>query len=98
PFREAKVEREREADITERFLEQSFAALLADADRQILEAEEEVDAGVAGAQGRLRQAELAKESHRHRRDERVAMAQQSGRVFRGSVRNLGTALVVPTVA
>lgn len=98
PFQEAKVERERGADITERFLEESFTALLADADRQILEAEEEVDTGIAGAQGRLRQAELAKEAHRQRRDERLKMTQQSGRVFRGSVRHLGPALVIPTAA
>ena len=47
-----KAERERVADITERFLEESFTALLAEADRQILEAEEDVDRGIAGAQGR----------------------------------------------
>jgi len=98
PFKEAKAEREREVEITERFLQESFTALLADADRQILEADEEVDAGVAGAQGRLRQAELAKEAHRQRRDERLAMTQESGRVFRGSVRLLGTALVIPSTA
>jgi hypothetical protein len=96
PFQEAKVEREREAGITERFLEESFTAQLADVDRQILDAEEEVDSGVSGAQGRLRQAELAKEAYRQRRDERLAMTQRSGKVFRGSVRHLGAALVVPT--
>jgi superfamily II DNA/RNA helicase len=95
PFQEAKSEREREARITERFLEESFTAQLAEVDRLILDAEEEVDAGVAGAQGRLRQAELAKEAQRQRRDERLEMTQRSGRVFRGSVRRLGTALVIP---
>ena len=98
PFQAAKAEREREAEITQRFLNESFTAQLADTDRLILEAEEDVEAGIAGAQGRLRQAELAKEAHRQRRDERLAMTERGGRIFRGSVRSLGTALVVPAVA
>jgi superfamily II DNA or RNA helicase len=72
PYHEAKEERERVADITERFLDRSFAALLAEADRQIIAAEEEIETGIAGAQGRLRQAELSKEGHRQGRDERLA--------------------------
>lgn len=94
-YRQVKVERERVAGITEQFLEESFAALLAEADRQILEAEEDVDRGISGAQGRVRQAELVKEGHRQRRDERVAAARRSGQVNRGAIALLGSAMIVP---
>jgi superfamily II DNA or RNA helicase len=94
-FQQVKTERERVAGITEKFLEESFAALLAEADRQILEAEEDVDRGISGAQGRVRQAELAKEAHRQRRDERVAIARRSGLVNRGQVSLLGSVMVIP---
>lgn len=94
-FQRVKAERQRVAQITETFLEESFTALLADADRQILEAEDEIDRGIAGAQGRLRQAELVKEAHRQRRDERVALARRSGVVNRGPVTRVGSVLLVP---
>jgi superfamily II DNA or RNA helicase len=97
-FQQVKGERDRVAHITETFLEESFAALLAEADRQIIEAEEEVDRGISGAQGRLRQAELAKEAHRQRRDDRVALARRSGTVNRGPITVLGCALLVPASA
>jgi superfamily II DNA or RNA helicase len=95
-FQQVKIERERVAGITERFLEESFTALLAEADRQILEADEDVDSGISGAQGRVRQAELAKEAHRQRRDDRVAIARRSGLVNRGPISILGSIMVVPS--
>lgn len=97
-FQQVKSERERIAGVTERFLEESFSALLAEADRQILGAEDEGDRGVPGAQGRVRQAELAKEAHRQRRDERVAIARRSGLVNRGQISLLGSVVVLPAGA
>lgn len=51
-FEEARAARESVADIQEDFLNRSFNALLAQADRAIVAAEEEGDRGVAGAAGR----------------------------------------------
>ena len=96
-FQRVKIERERVAGITEKFLEESFSSLLAEADRQILEAEDDVVRGISGSQGRLRQAELAKEAHRQRRDERVEIARRSGLVSRGQISLLGSVVVLPAV-
>ena len=62
-FQEAKAEREHVAAIQEDFLKRSFNSLLAQADAAIIAAEEEIDRGVQGAEGRLRKAELVKEQH-----------------------------------
>jgi len=55
-FTEAKAEREHVAAIQEDFLKRSFNALLAQADSAIISAEEEIDRGIQGAEGRLRKA------------------------------------------
>ena len=94
-FQRVKIERERVAGITEKFLEESFSSLLAEADRQILEAEDGVVRGISGSQGRLRQAELAKGAHRQRRDERVEIARRSGLVSRGQISLLGSVVGSP---
>jgi superfamily II DNA or RNA helicase len=95
PFLAARADRERAAGITTRFLEGSFSSMLTEVDQQIMAAEEEVEVGTAGAEGRLRKAELAKASMQQRRDSRLAAAALSRNVQRGSVRLLGSAVVIP---
>ena len=65
-FQQSKADREHVADIQEDFLKRSFNSLLAQADAAIIAADEEIDAGVQGAEGRLRKAELVKEQHEQR--------------------------------
>jgi len=90
-FHMVRIEREHVADVQVEFLARSFNALLAQADAGIMAAEEEVSAGIQGAEGRLRKAELAKATQAMTRDRRVALARQARVVHRGSVRVIGTA-------
>ena len=71
-FTDAKAEREHVAAIQEDFLKRSFNSLLAQADSAIIAAEEEIDRGIQGAEGRLRKAELVKEQHQQRSRLRLA--------------------------
>ncbi|HCG01544.1 MAG TPA: hypothetical protein DEV93_13480 [Chloroflexi bacterium] len=96
-FQEAKAERENVAEIQQDFLKRSFNSLLAQADGAIIAAEEEVDRGVQGAEGRLRKAELAKEQHDQRRRQRLAQTERGRIVVRGDVSVIGTALLLPLV-
>lgn len=70
-FQEAKAERENVAAIQEDFLKRSFNALPSQAEAGIIAADEEVERGVHGAEGRLRKAELPKEQHEQRRRQRL---------------------------
>ena len=97
-FRTAAAERERASEIQEDFLRRSFGALLAGADEAILAAEEEAESGVQGAEGRLRKAEIQKETYQQRRDARLREVERSRAVSRGAVTVLGSALLLPVAA
>jgi superfamily II DNA or RNA helicase len=94
-FQEAKAEREHVAAIQEDFLKRSFNSQLAQSDAAIISAEEEIDRGVQGAEGRLRKAELAKEQHDQRRRQRLAETDRGRTVVRGEVTVIGSALLLP---
>jgi superfamily II DNA or RNA helicase len=94
-FQEAKAEREHVAAIQEDFLKRSFNSLLAQAEAAIIAADEEIDRGVQGAEGRLRRAELAKEQHGQRRRHRLKETEQGRTVRRGDVTVVGSALMLP---
>ncbi len=72
--------------------------MLARADMTLDDLEQEVAEGRQGAEGRLRQAELAKAQLQERRDRRIAQTERGKQVRRGTVRLLGTALVIPATA
>jgi len=92
---EQKTERENVADIQLDFLRRSFNSLLSFADQAIIAAEEEVERGVGGAEGRLRKAELARSGQVYKRDDRIAAAERGRNVRRGPVTVVGTVLVLP---
>jgi Helicase conserved C-terminal domain/Domain of unknown function (DUF3883) len=94
-FTEAKAEREHVAAIQEDFLKRSFNSLLAQADSAIIAAEEEIDRGIQGAEGRLRKAELVKEQHQQRSRLRLEETQRGRNVVRGDVTVIGSALLLP---
>jgi superfamily II DNA/RNA helicase len=94
-YRDAKAEREHVTAIQEDFLRRSFNALLAQADAAILAAEDEIDRGIQGAEGRLRKAELVKEQHEQRRGLRLEETNRGRAVVRGDVAAIGTALLLP---
>jgi hypothetical protein len=86
------------ADVQEDFLRRSFGTLLGSADEAVFAAEDEVSAGVQGADGRLRKAEIQKETYEQRMDARLVEVERSRAVTRGAVVVLGTALVLPVHA
>ena len=94
-FQDAKAEREHVAAIQEDFLKRSFNALIAQADAAIIAAEEEIDRGIQGAEGRLRKAELVKEQHEQRRRQRLEETRRGRNVVRGDVTVIGSALLLP---
>jgi len=94
-FQDARAERENVTAIQEDFLKRSFNALIAHADTRIIAAEEEIDRGVSGAEGRLRQAELLKQQHEQRRSQRLAETERGRNVVRGDVVVLGSAALLP---
>ena len=97
-YTDAMAERQEVASIQESFLRRSFVAMLARADMTLDDLEQEVAQGRQGAEGRLRQAELAKAQLQERRDRRIAQTERGKQVRRGPVRLLGTALVIPATA
>jgi SNF2 family DNA or RNA helicase len=97
-FQQAKAEREHVAAIQDDFLKRSFGALIAQADSAIIAAEEEIEHGVQGAEGRLRKAELVKEQHEQRRKARLDETQRGRNVMRGDVTVAGSALLLPLPA
>ena len=94
-FREAKAEREHVAAIQEDFLKRSFNSLLAQADAAIIAAEEEIDHGIQGAEGRLRKSELVKEQHQQRFRLRLEETRRGRDVARGDVTVIGSAVLLP---
>jgi hypothetical protein len=95
-YMRARGERGRVGDIQVEFLQRSFNALTAQADQAIIAAEEEVERGLQGAEGRLRKAELAKSTFLVTRDRRIKGAQHGRLVNRGPVEILGIAQVIPS--
>ena len=94
-FGEARDEREQVARIQEDFLRRSFGSLLSGADAAIIAAEEEIDKGVQGAEGRLRKAELTKAGLELRRRQRLEETERGRAVMRGPVLVVGSALLLP---
>jgi superfamily II DNA/RNA helicase len=97
-FQQAKAEREHVAAIQEDFLKRSFGALIAQSDSAIIAAEEEIERGIQGAEGRLRKAELTKEQHEQRRKARLEETQRGRNVMRGDVTVIGSAMLLPLPA
>lgn len=94
-FQEARGERDGVARIQEDFLRRSFGSLLSTVDESIIAADEEIEKGVQGAEGRLRKAELVKKGLELRRDQRLREAERGRAVTRGPVHVLGSALLLP---
>jgi hypothetical protein len=94
-YSRARDERRRVGDIQVEFLQRSFNALAAQADEAIITAEEEVERGVQGAEGRLRKAELSKSTLLVTRDRKIKAAERGRLVSRGPVDILGIAQLVP---
>ena len=94
-FQQTRLERENVASIQEDFLKRSFNSLLAQADAAIIAADEEIEIGVQGAEGRLRKAELVKEQHEQRRRQRLEDTARGRTVVRGDVTVAGSALLLP---
>ncbi len=97
-FQKARADREQVTAIQADFLRRSFTQLIAAADQSIITAEEEIDDGVAGAEGRLRKAELTKRAHEERRNTRLAETKRARHVERGEVTMVGSALLLPLPA
>ena len=97
-FQAAKAERESVAAIQEDFLKRAFNSLVAQADAALIAADEEIERGVQGAEGRLRKAELAKEQHEQRRRQRLDATERGRNVVRGDVTVIGSALLLPITA
>lgn len=94
-FQQARADRAKVADIQEEYLRRSFAAILQRHQETLFDLDAEVDQGAAGAEGRLRKAELGKVQVEEKRDRRLAETQRGRNVKRGPVRILATALVLP---
>lgn len=97
-FEEARDERTQVAAIQDDFLRRSFGSLLAQADGAIIAAEEEIDRGIQGAEGRLRKAELLKEQYDLRKERRLEETRRGRTVSRGVVSVVGSALLLPLPA
>ena len=97
-YAQAKAERGHVVEIQEDFLKRSFNALLSRADEALIAADEEVEKGVPGAEGRLRKAELVKEQHAHRLRQRLGETERGRQVARGDVTVVGSALLLPMPA
>jgi hypothetical protein len=97
-FNEAKAERGHVAAIQEDFLKRSFNSLLSQAETAIIAADEEIERGVQGAEGRLRRAELTKEQFEQRRRRRLRETELGRNVVRGDVKLIGSALLLPLPA
>jgi superfamily II DNA or RNA helicase len=97
-YRSAVGDRVHVADVQEDFLRRSFGVLVSGADEAVFAAEDEVVAGVQGADGRLRKAEIQKETYEQRMAARLVEVERSRAVSRGPVVVLGTALVLPAQA
>ncbi|NIJ10489.1 ERCC4-related helicase [Saccharomonospora amisosensis] len=94
-YQRVRAERQHAADIQQRFVEASARSVIADIERTLMDLEDEVEQGVKGAEGRLRQAQLDKEQHLQRRNNRIAEIGRNRDVRRGPVRLIGRALVLP---
>ena len=94
-YEQATSERTRVVRITEDYVSKAFAEIIVRQQTELLDLDVAVERGVAGAEGRLRRAELAVAETKAKREERLARAQRSRNVRRGQVRVIATALVLP---
>lgn len=96
-FQQAKAERARVADIQEDYLKRSFASILLRHQETLFDIDEEVTKGAAGAEGRLRKAELAKAQVEEKRERRLEETRRGRNVRRGQVRVFATARLLPAI-
>lgn len=94
-YETARLEREHAADVSEKFLNASFTAMIAATEQQLMATEDERDRGMQGAEGRHRKLEIARAELDERRHRRILEAQRGRHVHRGDVTLLGSALVLP---
>ncbi|MFG3130198.1 helicase-related protein [Streptomyces tendae] len=97
-LREVRERRARTADIQEEFLTTSFRTLLARYDSELLDLDEELEEGRAGAEGRHRKTELIRRTVLERRDRRIADTARTRQVDRGPVTVLAQAVLLPPPA
>lgn len=93
--KEVRAEREHTATIQEEFLNASFNTVLARQEVELMDLDEEVEAGKPGAEGRRRKVELAKRTVQERRNRRLADVARTRQVDRGPVRVLAQCLLLP---
>jgi superfamily II DNA or RNA helicase len=96
-FVQAKAERARVADIQEDYLKRSFAAILLRHQETLFDLDDDVAKGAAGAEGRVRKAELAKAQVEEKRERRLGQTRRGRNVRRGQVRVLASARLLPSV-
>jgi superfamily II DNA or RNA helicase len=96
--KEVRADREHTTRIQEEFLTASFRTILARHDKELLDLDDDVDAGRLGAEGRRRRAELAKRTVQERRDRRLADVARTRQVDRGPVHLLAQCLILPAPA
>jgi superfamily II DNA or RNA helicase len=94
-YQRVRSERQHAASIQQQFVEASARSVIADIERTLMDLEDEVEQGVHGAEGRLRQAQLDREQHLQRRNNRLTQIGQHRDVRRGPIRLIGRALVLP---
>jgi len=97
-YQQALDEREHVVAIQQDFLRRSFNALIAQADHAIIAADEEIERGIQGAEGRLRKAELIKQQQELRYRQRMDETERGRALARGDVVLLGSALLLPLPA
>ena len=95
-YQRVRAERERAAYIAEDYLTRAFSLILSRQQETLFDLDAEIEAGVASASGRLRQAELDRAGTEAKRDRRLSEVRRSRRIKRGPVRILAKALVLPT--
>ena len=94
-YQRARSERRRAADIAEDYLQRAFSVILSRHQDALLDLDAEVEAGVMGAQARLRKAELARAESEAKRTRRLGEVQRARNVTRGPVRIMARALLLP---
>ena len=94
-YLQARAERAKVADIQDEYLRRSFTAILQRQQEALFDLDTEVDHGAAGAEGRLRKAELGKVQVEEKRDRRLVETQRGRNVKRGPVRILAAAVILP---
>ena len=94
-YQRVRAERERAAYIAEDYLTRAFSLILSRQQETLFDLDAEIEAGVASASGRLRQAELDRAGTETKRDRRLSEVRRARNIKRGPVRILSRALVLP---